>query len=187
MDHGDLGDTVTIPVGQSSASVTVTPLADSLAEGAETVVLTLAPDPRYIVGAPASAQVDLADLPTDAWRFLAFGANANNPAIAGDMMDPDGDGLSNLLECAFATPPLAQSPTQPILGMEGNSVTLTYQRATSAPDLTFTIEESSDLAAWSAANASEQILSDNGTVRVVKATVPINSATRKLLRLRVSR
>lgn len=31
------------------------------------------------------------------------------------------------------------------------------------------------------------MLSDNGTVRVVKASVPVNGATQKLLHLRVSR
>lgn len=54
---------VTIPFGQSSATVTVTPIADQVVEGSETVVINLALDltGRYQLGNPSQATVTIAD------------------------------------------------------------------------------------------------------------------------------
>jgi Calx-beta domain-containing protein len=60
-DYGVLTGTVTIPVGASSVLVTVSPSADSLTEGSETVVLTIASNSGYQVGSPSSATVTIAD------------------------------------------------------------------------------------------------------------------------------
>ena len=46
---------VTIPTGQLSTTLTVTPLADPAFEPTETVVATIAPGTGYVVGTPASA------------------------------------------------------------------------------------------------------------------------------------
>src|SRR5207302_1456638 len=46
-DYQQLGNSVTIAVGSSSAIVTVTPIDDSSVEGAETVVLTLSANSAY--------------------------------------------------------------------------------------------------------------------------------------------
>ena len=51
---------VTIPTGQASATVTITPVLDGLLEGNETVTLTLAPG-GYTVGSPAAATVTIVD------------------------------------------------------------------------------------------------------------------------------
>jgi len=45
----------TIPAGQSSANFPVTPLADAISEGSETVIATIEPSPAYVVGSPSSA------------------------------------------------------------------------------------------------------------------------------------
>jgi poly(3-hydroxybutyrate) depolymerase len=42
-----------------------------------------------------------------AWRSAHFGASAIDPDVAGDAADPDGDGVSNFLEYANGTDPLA--------------------------------------------------------------------------------
>src|SRR5262249_3627835 len=54
---------VTIPAGQASVNVTITPTVDNLVEGPETVVLTVAAGAGYTVGDPASATVTIADDP----------------------------------------------------------------------------------------------------------------------------
>ncbi|MHC4716283.1 MAG: Calx-beta domain-containing protein, partial [Planctomycetota bacterium] len=61
-----LSGTVTIPDGQSSAVITVTPVDDADVEGPETLTLTLAADAAYTIGAPSSDTVNIADndLPT---------------------------------------------------------------------------------------------------------------------------
>ena len=60
-DFSALATTVSIPDGQSSAILTVTPLQDTSNEGNETVVLTLSANAAYTVGTPASATVTIAD------------------------------------------------------------------------------------------------------------------------------
>jgi K319L-like, PKD domain/Calx-beta domain len=54
---------VMIPAGETSAMVTITPLPDNLVEGPETVVLTIDPSLRYVVGTPSTATVTIADDP----------------------------------------------------------------------------------------------------------------------------
>jgi hypothetical protein len=53
--------TVTIAAGSTSAAVTLTPLDDVEAEGAQTAVLTLIPSSGYTIGSPSSATVTIAD------------------------------------------------------------------------------------------------------------------------------
>ena len=52
---------VTIPVGATSVSITVTPIADNIAEPAETVIATLGASAGYTLGASKSATVTIVD------------------------------------------------------------------------------------------------------------------------------
>lgn len=66
----NLPTTVTIPVGASQTSITITPVDDVLAEGAETVTLTLVDTAAYDVAANAtSATVTIADNDTAPANF----------------------------------------------------------------------------------------------------------------------
>lgn len=56
-DYSALGTTAVIPAGQASLDLTVTPLADSLLEVTETVLLAIQPAAGYALGAPAVAGV----------------------------------------------------------------------------------------------------------------------------------
>jgi hypothetical protein len=60
-DYQALSGTVTIPAGQPSAPIAVTPQDDSAAEGAENVVVTLTANAAYVVGAEGSAEVGIYD------------------------------------------------------------------------------------------------------------------------------
>jgi hypothetical protein len=187
VDFTALGTSAVIDAGQASMVVVVTPLPDSLAEGAEDATLTLAADAAYVVGAGGTAEVTIDDLPMDAWRFAQFGANANNPAMAGDYIDWEGDGAMTLFEYAFGTNALAADAALPVLGNEPGFLTLTYRRALAATDLTFTVEETLDFSAWSNANPTEEILSENGVIRVIKARVPMGAGGQKAIHLRIAR
>jgi len=63
VDYQSIANVQTIPAGASFVDVTVTPIADALVEGLETVVLTVVNGTGYVVGAPASAGVTIADAP----------------------------------------------------------------------------------------------------------------------------
>ena len=45
------------------------------------------------------------------WRKNKFGADADNPLIAGPNADPDHDGIANALEYAFNLDPLSAGRT----------------------------------------------------------------------------
>jgi serralysin len=60
-DYNSLSGTVTIPAGKSSANIGVIPVDDTVHEGTETVIATLSADPKYAVGSPDSATVNIAD------------------------------------------------------------------------------------------------------------------------------
>jgi hypothetical protein len=60
-DYLQITSPVVIPAGSEFVDVTVTPIDDTLAEPAETVVLAIAENANYVVGTPASATVVIAD------------------------------------------------------------------------------------------------------------------------------
>ena len=59
--EGDMPESVTILAGASSTILTVVAVDDNEVEGDETIVLTIATDPAYDVGSPATATVTIAD------------------------------------------------------------------------------------------------------------------------------
>jgi hypothetical protein len=177
---------VTIPIGAASVTIDVVLFADSLPEGVETVELTVGPDTARYAIATAAVTLTITDLPVDDWRHRKFGGSANNPAIAGDLADPDGDGLANLLEYGFNTNPLDPNPG-PALTFEGPDLVLTYRRCVAATDVTFDIRASSDLTTWSDANETEQVLTDDGITRVIRAKLPYEEGGQHCYRIEVTR
>lgn len=55
------GGTITIPIGATSVDIILTPVDDILVESAEIATFTVAPGTGYTVGAPATADVTIAD------------------------------------------------------------------------------------------------------------------------------
>jgi hypothetical protein len=60
-DYRALSGTVTIPAGAAWAKILVVPIADTIVEGGETVVVTLTTGIGYGVGTPATATVKIID------------------------------------------------------------------------------------------------------------------------------
>ena len=60
-DYSSLTTSVMIPAGQTSATITVTPTNDGIAEAAETVILTINTNALYTVESPAGATVTISD------------------------------------------------------------------------------------------------------------------------------
>jgi hypothetical protein len=140
------------------------------------------------------------------WRTAFFTpAQLNNSAISGDSADPDGDGLANLLEYAFhvspTDPSAANLPSVVLdpagaaaakasgltpLGVTSQTLAIVYAKAVGETELTFVVQQSSNLSQWSPASPVNEILSDDGVVQIVKAKVDTNAATKMFLRLQVS-
>ncbi len=132
----------------------------------------------------------LTPTPTQTWQSTNFGTNANNPLIAGDLADPDHDGIANLLERATAMNPNGSDSVPVSMAKTTTTLDFLYTKNKSATDLTYTVEWSDTLANdWSTANVSAPtILSDNGTTQQIKVTVPAGSGvTRRFVHLKITR
>src|SRR3989344_5391954 len=60
-DYTSIASPITIPAGQASAVLTITPINDATVEPSETATLTISANAAYTVGAPNSATVNIND------------------------------------------------------------------------------------------------------------------------------
>ncbi len=133
-------------------------------------------------GLSTSATVPLTVLTQqENWRQQHFGTTTNT-GNAANTFDPNNDGESNLLEFATGQNPNAATLTTTGVVRSGATLDFTYTRslAAMADGVTFTVEWSDTLAAgsWSSEGVTEQILSDNGTLQRVKASVAAGTLRR---------
>jgi autotransporter-associated beta strand protein len=121
------------------------------------------------------------------WRYTNLGTLANTGSAA-NQFDSNGDGEVNLLEFATGQLPNATTTTSTPLIRNGATLNFTYtrSRAAMADGVTFSVEWSDTLNGWSTAGVSEQILSDNGTVQTVKASILAGIAAKRFIHLKVS-
>jgi hypothetical protein len=173
----------TILAGSASLDITVTPTSDALAEGNETVVLTIQPGGPYDIAPPSNATVTIADLPIDDWRFGYFGPGS--PAGSGDAEDFDRDGRNTLLEYGLDTNPLLFSTGNPVVAEQGGNLTLTYSRPLDRTDLDYQVRLRTDLPGTPLQIPDTQI-SSNATHETRRATTPIDDP-RKFLELQILR
>ena len=184
-DYTALPASVIIPAGETTLAVPVTPLADSLAEGAEDVTLTVLPGLDYMPGAPAADTLTISDLLRDQWRFNTFGTDANNPLIAGDTADPDRDGLPNLLEYALGRLPLtAEAPALRVVhDFSGVQQRLTLTRDPAATDVLIQVKRSATLQNGSWSTNALQIDQNTPTTLQVRDTTARAPGVRSFLRV----
>lgn len=159
--------TVTIPAGASSATLSLTPIADNdPTEFDEAATVTLQSSANYFIGAASSAIITIHDdtpyNSTWAGQFPDF----SGPGAAPEF-DLDGDGVSNFAEFAFNGDPLhSDTDILPVVGRvyladpnDGNAIkpypTIAFRHRTDAPNVIYSPESSSDLATWG--NALQQV------------------------------
>jgi hypothetical protein len=87
-DYAPVDAPLVIPAGSSSAMITIAPIADSLEESAESVVLTLQSGTGYLLGSPTSGSVEIYDTaptaPPNAVTLTVTDASASeSPGNAG--------------------------------------------------------------------------------------------------------
>jgi hypothetical protein len=145
-----------IPLGASSADLALAVLPDALAEGPETVSVTLAADAAYIIGSPNTGNATIADRPDQGTYF----AQIADPTKRGPADDGDGDGVANAIEHFMGTS--VGDPTnngkvevvEPALG----SFKVRYPRARNRSGLTGTLRWTTDLSTWYAAGETNGVL-----------------------------
>jgi len=130
---------------------TIPIMSDGLAEPNPTIDLALSnpTNPASALGLQSTAVLTIIKPPISSWKLNYFGANANNPAIGGNLADPTGDGIVNLLAYAYALNPLVVNTNPFTWNLAGQEFLLEFPRNTSASDLTYIIQSSFDLYGWS--------------------------------------
>ena len=79
VDYRRLSGSVVVPAGQSSAAILVVPRKDRVAEGDETVEITLLESASYVVGSPNSGTCTMADSDSPRARGTVLAARAGDP------------------------------------------------------------------------------------------------------------
>lgn len=126
----------------NSKTFTITLLNNQQAGTNKTIFLTLSnATGGASLGSPTNAVLTILESAYGLWKFNHFGTNANNPAIAGDAADPDGDGIVNALEYAFGSDPNLANTNRPLLGtIVSNHFQLQFNRNLSATDMTYIVQ-----------------------------------------------
>jgi autotransporter-associated beta strand protein len=94
--------------------------------------------------------------PVELWRQTYFGDDWDNPAVAGDHVDGDRDGLVNLMEYALGIDPRFADPTALQGSTDGGKLRISFTRNTAATDLTIFVKAADDLSStWTEIARSE--------------------------------
>lgn len=119
------------------------------------------------------------------WRTQKFTAGELADAlISGAGVDPDGDGLVNLLEYALALEPKVPSTSElPSVSVDASDWIYTYKRPVDRTDLTYLVEVSTNLSTWTTVGVTHERITE-GAIETWRAKYPLASAT-VFFRLRV--
>jgi hypothetical protein len=140
------------------------------------------------------------------WKQDQFGANAGNPAMSGDTVVNNGAGIANLMAYALGLNPFAATasglPASIIKNyIDANYLSLTFNRDTTAADITYTVEVTSDLTdpnSWTplatsingSATTGPGFVSETGNGNIlsveVRDTQPVGTQGSRFMRLRVT-
>ncbi len=174
-DYATLSGFVDIPASAASATINVTPLADSDAETvAETVTLDLSPDPNYFIGSPSEATVIIYE--------ATLALSASDPNAAEFPTSPLDKGQFQLTRNGTTASPLTinysvggtAKPTDDYTALSG-SVTINNGAADAFFDVT-PVNDGSDEGAetvqvtLTGVPASFLVTSDNATVTITDGT-----------------
>jgi hypothetical protein len=175
---------IVIPVGESSATIQIVPVSDSLAQGDRSLTIGVAADFALVRDPSQAALVIIQDKPFDAWRFAAFTApELADPSISGESADPDGDRLANLIEFALGLDPMS-ADTSPVAMTDADGyLALSVPKNPAATDLIWSAEVGDDLQTWTPAF----VLADTESTFEARDNVLKSAAEKRLIRLKITR
>ncbi len=150
-DYQTTAKFVQMDAGQTTALVPITPVTDASAgTQAKSVLISVVPDPAYLVGAQGRAEVLIVRQSTTfaAWRASHFPRTPGTLEAFGGS-DAGGKGIVNALRYAFGMDPENPDRTRmPKLVLRDGHLTVDVWRRPGAVDVEFTPVVSSDLAGW---------------------------------------
>lgn len=179
-----LPGSITIPAGQSSATLQVLPISDAIVQGDRSLKVNLGTDFSYVSGSNNQATITILDKPFDHWRFSNFtSSELENSAISGETADPDGDQIPNLLEYGLGFSPKTANASPATFSHETGYMEISVPKNPNATDLSWDAEVSANLVNWEAA----VVTSNSETNFVARDVLMIEEADKRFIRLKVSR
>ena len=128
----------------------------------------------------------------DAWRLAKFtDADRADPNIIGDDKDPDGDGLSNLMEYLMGSDPKSKTLATKLVAAYGQDptdhhryLTLTFRAGKNATAGTLAVQTSNDLINWNSAGIQlNPTGTEDSTSIEYEAAVQVDGSTKQFIRL----
>jgi hypothetical protein len=144
----------------------------TFADASRSLLVNVAPNPATFSG----------------WQALTW-PGVSDPNIIGPSMDPDKDGLSNLLEWSLHLDATIPSTFRPVLTKTATELQYTYTRRKAAPgEAVFQLEWSDTLGSdWSRTGVIEDApVSLTATTESVTVKISTGSSGKRFLRLKVS-
>jgi len=189
------------PVNLQATSNTATPLAFTVASGPASLNATrLVPTglgPVTVAASQAAtADYDAATVSSTteimfgfpSWQAMQFSAaELDHPEVSGPDADPDSDGLNNLLEYALGLDPRQASAGWNAVRCENGDWVFTYCRPSERSDLTYAVETSANLQAWSSDGLSHTRVSTSSGIETWEARRPISAGGTSFFRLKILR
>ena len=112
--------------------------------------------------------------------------SAAHPNTALPTADLDLDGYANLMEYALGLDPAVPGYGALPLIVNGNALQLTYTRPATVTDVSYQVEWAAALGStWSGTGVSQQIISDDGVTRTIRAMLPKGGTGQRFVRLKV--
>ncbi|MCW1924501.1 Ig-like domain-containing protein [Luteolibacter arcticus] len=181
----------TIPVGSAYLDLTVTASADSIAEGEESVTLSLLGGSGYIAGESSTATVTITDPPFDAWRFSQFRAlDRADDFVSGFESVPFPGGIPNGMAYALGLDPEAPFAGMPHGTESDGRFALTFTRPSGLGGVAYQIESSTTLSPpWGIIPQEDWIIqpNDDGTETIIaRDPLPPGENPSLFLRLKVT-
>ncbi len=136
-------------------------------------------------GQPATLTVSY-HLEVPLGTYERWAAGRVDGSMPGD--DLDGDGYENRMEYALGLDPLVPDRGATSLAVEPSMLRFLYPRPSAVTDLGYVVEWADNLGGpWSGAGVTQQIIADDGTMRVIRATLARGAAGQRFVRLKAGR
>ena len=191
-----------VPGGSTTLSVLFQPRTTGI-HAANLLLNSNDPDtPTFVILLSGSG-----GLPVTTWKQIHHG-QTENTGTAADSATPANDGMTNLEKYARNLDPHVPATRQDTLTLSGSSSSpppdsgegeiasdapvMHYQytrNKLALADVLFQVEWSDSLATndWHTTDVTEEIVTDDGQQQEVKATIPLGSAGRRFVRLKMTR
>ncbi len=109
--------------------------------------------------------------------------------------NPSHDGIVNLIKYALGLDPNAvvsnltngTSPGLPLIAIQGNNLTMTFQKDLTKTDITYTPQFTTDLSTYSTSGITQNVTSTSGNIQTIVASLPLGADTKKYLRLQITK